>query len=82
MQEKFEDSKGVVRTLNYRTDNTATKRKEKGEKGQAIIYKIQHRLLNIEHNEIHYYPGVNSCGPEGYGGMFYLYLLNQPLVNK
>jgi hypothetical protein len=52
MQEKFEDSKGVVRTLNYRTDNTATKRKEKGEKGQAIIYKILHRLLNIEHKEI------------------------------
>jgi hypothetical protein len=37
----------------YITGHTIQRPKEKGEKGQAIIYKILHRLLNIEHNEIH-----------------------------
>ena len=30
-------------------------------KGQAMIYKTLHRILNIDQHESHYNAGVNSC---------------------
>jgi len=44
LKEKFEDIKLVTR----RTDNTMVKRKN-----TAMIYKILHRKLKIEQQEVH-----------------------------
>jgi hypothetical protein len=36
------------------------KQVKKGTKGQTMIYKTSHRKLNIDQNEPHQKPGVNS----------------------
>ena len=43
--EEFEDTKGVIKIQNRRTDNTTTKRKRA--KGQETIYKTLQIILKI-----------------------------------
>jgi hypothetical protein len=57
--QEFEDTKGVIRTINWRrTDNTMSKRKRT--KGHTTIYKTLHRKLKTQQHEPFYKPKVNS----------------------
>ena len=48
MKDEFEDTKGIIISVNRRT------------KGQTTIYKTPHRKLTIEQHEPHKKPGVIS----------------------
>jgi hypothetical protein len=62
--EKFEDTKGVIKSRNRRrTDHTIAKRKRTKE--QTTIDKTLYRKLKIEQHELHYKPGVNSIKCSG-----------------
>ena len=54
-QEKFEDTKGVMRNRKMRKDR---QHKGKKTKRQTMIYKTLHRKLKIAQHEPHYKPGV------------------------
>jgi hypothetical protein len=49
VEDKFDDTKGVIRLHKSKKDNTMTKRKRA--KGQTMIYKTLHRKIKIEQNE-------------------------------
>ena len=53
-QEKFEDTKGVIRSRKSQKKHTTQWSKEKSTKGQTTIYKTLHRKLKIEQHELHY----------------------------
>jgi hypothetical protein len=52
-KEKFEETKGIIRSANLKkiSGNTVTKRKRT--KGQTMICKILHRKLKIEQHKPH-----------------------------
>ena len=60
-KEKFEDTKGLSRSL--KSDNTMVKRKTT--KRQTMIYKTLHRKLTIERHEPRKKTGVNSGASKG-----------------
>ena len=60
VQEKFEDTKGVIRNHKSRTDRHDNDQKKKKSKWQTTIYKALHRKLMIEQDEPNSKPGVNS----------------------
>jgi len=64
LEEKFEDTKGVIRSckLKDRQHNDQTKTKIKR---QTTIYKILHRKIKIEQHESQQQSVVNSCTLEG-----------------
>jgi hypothetical protein len=51
MKDEFEDTKGIIISVNRRTDDTMAKRKRT--KGQTTIYKTLHRNLKIKQHEPH-----------------------------
>ena len=51
--EKFEDTKEVIRSRKLKTDRQYNGQKKKKTKGQTMIYTTLHSKLKIEHNELH-----------------------------
>jgi hypothetical protein len=51
--QKFEDTKGVIRSPLLMKDRDYSMTKRKQTNGQTTIYETLHRRLNIEQNEPH-----------------------------
>jgi hypothetical protein len=58
-ENKFEDTKRVIKIRNSEKDRQHNGQEEK----QIIIYKALRRKLKIEQHEPHYISGVNSDAP-------------------
>ena len=50
-QEKFEDTKGVIRSCEEEGQTTITRRKRKRTKRKTKIYRTLHKSLKIEEHE-------------------------------
>jgi hypothetical protein len=65
-KKQFEDTIGLIRSVNRRSDNTMAKRLNNDPQ--------THRKLDIEQHEPHQKPGVNSsCASEGKQFLFHMW---------
>ena len=60
--EEFQDTKGIIRIRNSKTDR---QHNDQMKKGETVICKALHRKLTFDQHEPHYKSGMNSGAPEG-----------------